>query len=278
MNENDLNVDTQVDTQVDTPVNTPDAQVQAYNEDIDKYTKIDNLDEDGVVDSCKYFLVSFISPEGIMNCSTRGLKIRTHKNKVYFATLEEAKHAADEINKNDKYFHVFVGETGKWMGWDPEPDDRTRVEDEVWANADQNAIMQKMREKEDKQKTQLDELNALVGKKKDMIKDEKKSHNNRIKEAIKEGAKGESSEPDIVTEKEMKKEKHITKMKNARNSQLIREKLRKKMNDKKMNDPKSLVPTSEVLKENSHETSNNEDKINQNIEKLTELLNKSKHK
>ena len=58
-----------------------------YDEDMKKYTKVDNLDEDSFAG---FYLVSFISPEGIMNCNVRGLKLRTYKNKVVFQTLEEA--------------------------------------------------------------------------------------------------------------------------------------------------------------------------------------------
>ena len=154
-----------------------------YVDDMKKYTKIDNLDEDQVVDSGKFFLVSFISPEGVMNCKMRGLKIRTYKNRVVFPTLEEAKAAADEINQKDKYFHVFVGETGKWMGWDPSPDDRNLVAEEHWADKDQNEIMQKMCEREE---TNLNELNALVGKKKAIVDKDKKKHKKRIADTLKE--------------------------------------------------------------------------------------------
>lgn len=244
-----------------------------YNEDIDKYTKIDNLDEDPVVDSGKYFLVSFISPEGVMNCSTRGLKIRTYKNKVCFGTLEEAKIAADEINKKDKYFNVFVGETGKWMGWDPAPDDRTKVEEEKWANPDQDALMQKMKEKEEKQ---LNELNALVGKKKDIINKEKKTHKKRVADAIKTDATENKQEVSIVDEEEVKQ----TKMKKtSRNPMVIREKLRKKLQEKKLNEPNiEPVNTLEILKERVEETTTQETKLEENIQKLTELLNKAKTK
>lgn len=262
--------------------------LDTYKDDMEKYTKIDNLDEDPVVESGRFFLVSFISPEGVMNCTTRGLKIRTYKNKVCFSTLDEAKTAADEINKKDKYFNVFVGETGKWMGWDPAPDDRTKVEDEVWADADQNALMQKMREKEEKQKTQLDELNALVGKKKDIIKNEKKAHKTRVKEAIKEGAKGEQSNSEVnsevVTEEQIQQEQQEQQEQKSRvkpalrNPRLIREKLRKKLEEKRLNDPKLEKPvsTAQVLKEKLQDTTVKEDKVTANIEKLTALLNKSK--
>jgi hypothetical protein len=265
-------------TNVET-TNVETTNVDTYKDDMEKYTKIDNLDEDPVVESGRFFLVSFISPEGVMNCTTRGLKIRTFKNKVCFETLEEAKHAADEINKRDKYFNVFVGETGKWMGWDPAPDDRTKVEDEVWADADQNKLMQKMREKEEKQKTQLDELNALVGKKKDIIKNEKKAHKNRVKTAIKDSANN-AVDTEVVTEEQMEQEQEEQKslVKPAlRNPRLIREKLRKKLEEKKLNNPKFEKPvtTEDVLREKNNSNSN-EEKINSNIEKLMKLRNKSK--
>ena len=204
-----------------------------YDEDIKRYTKIDNLDEDYVVDSAKYFLVSFISPEGVMNCKMRGLKIRTYKNRVTFSTLEEAKAAADEINQKDKYFNVFVGETGKWMGWDPAPDDRNFVEEEKWANKDQDLLMQKMKEKELKQKQDLDELNALVGKKKDIIDKEGKTHKKRVAKALKDSATNkqsttETSEtPELMTQEEVEAEtKHII-QKTPRNPLFIKERLRK---------------------------------------------------
>ncbi len=260
--------DTKVETQQD---------VGNYDEDIKKYTKIDNLDEDPVVESSKYFLVSFISQEGVMNCTTRGLKLRTYKNKVCFSTLEEAKQAAEEINKTDKYFNVFVGESGKWMGWDPAPDDRTKVESEKWANADQDALMQKMREKEEKQ---LNELNALVGKKKDIINKEGKTHKKRVAQAIKDSAKGEEVKAEVVDEETAKEEaeKQQKARKPNHNALAVRERLRKKLQEKKMNDPALEKPmdTSEVYKEKLQETEEIKTKLDDNIKKLNELLAKSK--
>ena len=40
-----------------------------YEQDLEKYTKIDNLDEDKGPEM--YVLVSFASPENIMNCNIR---------------------------------------------------------------------------------------------------------------------------------------------------------------------------------------------------------------
>jgi len=266
-----------------TETNQVDKSTENYDEDIKKYTKIDNLDEDSVVDSSKYFLVSFISPEGVMNCKTRGFKIRTYKNKVCFSTLEEAKVAADEINKKDKYFHVFVGETGKWMGWDPAPDDRTQVESEKWANTEQDAIMQNLRDKEDKQ---LNDLNALVGKKKDIINKEGKQHKKRVANAIKESAKPRDDSKtqefsEVIDEETMQKESIKTKSteqnitKKPHDPLVIREKLRKKLQEKKMND-KQQIDTSALLKDKLVETVETQNKLDENIKKLNDILNKAK--
>ncbi len=261
-------------------------QVNDYDEDIKKYTKIDNLDEDPVVENSKFFLVSFISPEGVMNCKTRGLKIRTYKNKVCFATLDEAKQAAEEINKKDKYFNVFVGESGKWMGWDPAPDDRTQVESEKWANADQDALMQKLREKEEKQ---LNELNAVVGKKKAIIDKEAKHHKKRVATAIKDSLNNQENpvdQPELVDEAtatsqvQQQTQQELTRpyKSGSRNPAVLREKLRKKLQEKKLNDPELEKPkdVSEILKQQLTETTEKKTKLTDNIQRLNTLLEQAK--
>jgi len=276
-----------------------------YVDDMKKYTKIDNLDEDQVVDSGKFFLVSFISPEGVMNCKMRGLKIRTYKNRVVYPTLEEAKAAADEINQKDKYFHVFVGETGKWMGWDPSPDDRNLVAEEHWADKDQNEIMQKMRERED---TNLNELNALVGKKKEMIDKDKKKHKKRIANTLKESIenvkaskenknkddpeqKSEATENttannddipnEVMTEEQVQEEQNniLNTAKKQHNPRLVKERLRQKLNEKNKSDPMKRLKDTQLKDSLTNELSTTDEtktKLDENIKKLTNILNKAK--
>ena len=279
-----------------------------YVDDMKKYTKIDNLDEDQVVDSGKFFLVSFISPEGVMNCKMRGLKIRTYKNRVVYPTLEEAKAAADEINQKDKYFHVFVGETGKWMGWDPSPDDRNLVAEEHWADKDQNEIMQKMREREE---TNLNELNALVGKKKAMVDKDKKKHKKRIADTLKESVanvkaskenknkdeseqKSETTEnittnnddipKEVMTEEQVKEEqnKMLNTAKKQHNPRLVKERLRQKLNEKNKSDKSDLMKelkdtqVKDSLTTELSATTETKTKLDENIKKLTNILNKAK--
>ena len=275
---------TQSETQTQFETQTKDT----YDEDIKKYTKVDNLDEDTFAG---YYLVSFISPEGIMNCNVRGLKLRTYKNKVVFQTLEEAQQAAEEINKKDGYFHVFVGESGKWMGWDPSPDDRTKVEKEVWANKDQNEIMQNLREKEEKK---LEELNALVGKKKSMVDKDKKSHKKRVAKAIKDGLQGKQTEDTenkttVVTEEQMKtnetteetekvEEPKVVSKKQRPTVSDIKNRLRKKLEDKQQQDANTQVSKDRLthVSEEVVKTGEMKDKLDSNIQKLNDILQKSK--
>jgi hypothetical protein len=287
-----------------------------YDDDMKKYTKIDNLDEDPVVESGKFFLVSFISPEGVMNCKMRGLKIRTYKNRVTFATLEEAKAAADEINQKDKYFHVFVGETGKWMGWDPAPDDRNFVEEEKWADKEQDELMQEMRKREE---NKLKELNALVGKKKAIVDKEKKTHKKRVASALKESAanvkaskeknkeqleqpeqnqQGEQSgqsehsgqnhptedlDPNMMTEEQVQEEqrKVVDRAKKTHNPALVKERLRQKLQEKNKKTQKEQMNTLNTqglnnAKQELAETGETKTKLDENIKKLNSILEKAK--
>jgi hypothetical protein len=79
--------------------------------------KIDYLTEDAPIQGQKYVCVSFVSPEGIKNCNIRSFKVRG-----VFETYEEAKSQAERLQKLDPDYHIFVGEVGKWLPWDPNPE------------------------------------------------------------------------------------------------------------------------------------------------------------
>jgi len=108
----------------------------------DSTTYIDHLDEDKPLNRQNYFCVSFLSPEGIKNCSMRGLKIRgVYENK------QDADKRAEELRNVDPYFHVFVGEVGKWLPWDP---DVNTVEDNKYAEQELNDLMKGYKDNQDK--------------------------------------------------------------------------------------------------------------------------------
>jgi len=78
--------------------------------------KIDHLTEDPPIVGQRFVCLSFVSPEGIRNCTTRALKIRGS-----YATYQEAQERCEELQKQDPDFDIFIGEVGKWLPWDPDP-------------------------------------------------------------------------------------------------------------------------------------------------------------
>lgn len=127
---------------------------EAKKEDGTKY--IDYLDEDEVIPRQKWVCVSFLSPEGIMNCSIRGLKIRG-----VFESKDEADEHAHKLQDTDPDFHVFVGEVGKWLPWDPDPNS---VEDNKYREEELNKLMKGYKENQDKSRKVQDQ------RKEDMMK------------------------------------------------------------------------------------------------------------
>jgi len=98
------------------------------------FKEIDHLDEDEPLSNQSWVCVSFLSPEGIKNCNVRGLKIRG-----VYSRREEANKRAEYLQKIDPDFNVFVGEVGKWLPWDPNPES---VEDHVYREKELNTLMQ----------------------------------------------------------------------------------------------------------------------------------------
>ncbi len=77
---------------------------------------VDYLDEDPIIQNQTWVCISFMSPETIKNTSLRAVKVRG-----VYATQEEAKNRAKELQELDPAFNIYVGEVGKWLDWDPDP-------------------------------------------------------------------------------------------------------------------------------------------------------------
>ena len=136
---------------------------------------IDHLDEDEPIKNQAWACISFISPEGIKNCSVRGLKIRG-----VYATKEEADKQAKHLQEIDQYFHVFVGEVGKWLPWDPDPNS---VEDQQYQNEELNDLMKGYKDNLEKSKTMQHE------RKQDLIKKAAKEEQQKIHNKDKDKSK-----------------------------------------------------------------------------------------
>jgi len=255
-----------------------------YEEDMEKYTKIDNLDEDPINgDNINYILVSFASPEGIMNCNIRALKIRNFKGKpAIFNTYEEADKAAKELQLVDKYFDVFVMTNGKWYAWDPNPANRKYVQAEKFDNTKEQEVMDGInRTTVEHQQKQLNEMNALIGKKKAIIDDSKFENQKRKEELIKQGTlEGTKSIDESSETKDIEKTKEIPNKKSLHNNEAIKERLRKRIEEKRMEELKKPVNTTELLSKSKlnevKQSESNIETVNNNINKAKQLLAKMK--
>jgi hypothetical protein len=97
--------------------------------------------------------------------TVRGLKIRGS-----FATIEEAKAKAKKLQKVDDIHNIALGEVGKWLPWDPSPDQFSSQE---YAEDQLNQLMQRYRENEDSKNQMFKEakMKALPAPAEDVKKD-----------------------------------------------------------------------------------------------------------
>jgi hypothetical protein len=74
--------------------------------------------------------------------SVRGLKVRGS-----YGTQEEASSRARKLQRNDPIHNIYVAEVGKWLAWDPNPNN---VKDQEYQNDELNTLMKAYKENEEK--------------------------------------------------------------------------------------------------------------------------------
>jgi hypothetical protein len=144
-----------------------------------KGTKIDYLTEDkNLPPNQNWVCISFLSPEGIRNCSVRGLKIRG----VFKEEADARKYAA-ELQDADPLFHIFVGEMGKWLPWDPNPDS---IKDQNYYEQELQNLMKSYNENKEKaKKAETQRRQETVDKSvADAKKNKKESTRERLKRKL----------------------------------------------------------------------------------------------
>ena len=75
-------------------------------------------------------------------CSTRGVKIRGT-----YESYKEAQLRAQVLQKLSNTHHVFVGQVGYWLPWDPNADN---IEDQEYAEDELNELMKSYKENQQK--------------------------------------------------------------------------------------------------------------------------------
>jgi DNA anti-recombination protein RmuC len=91
----------------------------------------------------KYVCLSFLTDKD-NNKSLSGLRFGGA-----FATYEEACNHAKHLQQSDQYFNVYVGESGKWLPFDPSPE---QVQSSEYANQELNNMMKSYLENQEKAK------------------------------------------------------------------------------------------------------------------------------
>lgn len=201
------------------------------DKDIEQYTKVDHLDEDPLMElnmkgrgkfKQVYALFSFISPEGVMNCNIRALKMRG-----CFETREEAEEKVKELEKIDPYFKIFIGEVGKWLEFDPPV---SKVEKEMSSDPKYQKIL------DSQAKIRMNKINAMVGKYKENTDNKEAGISERIKETKMSGAShtklaksiNTTSEQEIKTEQPVKPKPERTVRANETTADRLRRRLAEK--------------------------------------------------
>ena len=105
---------------------------------------IDQLTEDPIISNQLWCCISFISPETLKNCNFRGIKVRG-----VYATKEEATKRAEFLQKIDPDFNIYVGEVGKWLGWDPDPN---TIDDQIYREKKLQGLMDNYKKNREKAK------------------------------------------------------------------------------------------------------------------------------
>ena len=159
-------------------------------------SETDFLTEDSILpDNQNFVCLSFLSPsDDDKNITLTGVKVRG-----VFDKYDDATKHASKLQKVDPYNNVFVGECGKWLPFDPDPNSEL-VKDQEHANQELNKIMKKQLQSQEKAKMLHEQ------RKNEMIKKNLEDNINQRK----------SNKTDL--ENKLKKEKDSTKQSSIKNT------------------------------------------------------------
>lgn len=108
---------------------------------------------------------------------------RSFKVRGVYDTFEDAQKRCQQINSFDKYFNVFIGEVGKWLPWEDDPE---KAKDVQYANKELNNLMKEYMQDQEKSKMYHEQRkNDLIAKAL-QENEKKKSDNKKEKKSISE--------------------------------------------------------------------------------------------
>jgi hypothetical protein len=136
----------------------------------------DYLDEDPVLKNQQFVCLSFFIPGKEVDETNQdkqdsrcGLKIRG-----CYATMEQAEARVKELKSIDKLHHIYIGEVGKWLPFDPSPEESGK---EIYSDKELNELMKKYKDNREKCDEVHEERAAMMSTE---AKKENKKNNNDI--------------------------------------------------------------------------------------------------
>lgn len=162
--------------------------------------KVDYLDEDPVISSQKYCVVSVLTPKNWAESDEKKSTMYTFKVRGSYETVEEAQKRIQYLNSIDSNVNIYLAEVGKWC---PFEDDPEKAKDAVYKDEELNRLMKGYKENQEKAKELFNE------RKKEMVAaavadTNEKKEKLKIEEALKQKTEEVASKEDKV--KEGKKE------------------------------------------------------------------------
>jgi len=110
--------------------------------------KVDYLDEDPVISSQKYCVISVLTPKNFKDVDDKS-SMYTFKVRGSYETVEEAQKRIQFLNSIDPNVNIYLAEVGKWC---PFEDDPEKAKDAVYKDEELNRLMKGYKENQEKAK------------------------------------------------------------------------------------------------------------------------------
>ena len=217
----------------------------------------------------------------------RGVKVRG-----VYSTKEEAESRAKKLHRIDSSFHVFIGQVGYWLPWNPCAD---KIEDEQFLDSGLNELMEKYKEnninkdlmyeeqKREKMKAALEEVLAAKKKQKEEEEEAKKLEDKEsiLEKVVEEEPVEESVEEvakEVVEESIKKSVEQVVKESITEEDSKLDESLKSSLEDvdpwlqNKINASSSDISASNITAEPANGVVTNEVVANKVVEPANEVV------
>jgi chromosome segregation ATPase len=118
--------------------------------------KVDYLDEDPVISTQKYCVISVLTPKNFVDIDNKST-MYTFKVRGSYETVEEAQKRIQYLNSIDSNVNIYLAEVGKWCPFDDDPE---KAKDAVYKDEELNRLMQGYKENQEKGKQLFEQRKA----------------------------------------------------------------------------------------------------------------------